>query len=68
MRVVILYPEGEHVGEALYWAGRSYEGLHRPAKAVGLYKESLSVKGTDASIRKLVTERLDALDKQAGDE
>jgi tetratricopeptide (TPR) repeat protein len=67
MRVVILYPESEHIAEALYWAGRSYEGLKRPAKAIELYKECLTHQGHDASTHKLAKARLKALEKQADD-
>jgi tetratricopeptide (TPR) repeat protein len=67
MRVVILYPDSEHGAEALYWAGRSYEGLQRSAKAIELYEECLTHQGTNASIHKLVTARLKALEKQADD-
>lgn len=67
MRVVIMYPDSELVGEAFYWAGRAYEGLARPAKAVELYGECVGRKQTDAGARKLARARLDELEKRTGD-
>ncbi len=77
MRLVILHPRSEHVGTALYWAARSYEGLQRPRKAIELYNECLrktskrrnaerSKRGL-GSIRKHAKARLAAMRKQVPD-
>lgn len=58
MRLVILHPKCDHVGAALFWAGRSYEGLHRPHKAIELYDRCLTRKDTGSSIRKGAKARL----------
>lgn len=61
MRLAILHPSSDRVGAALYWAGRSYEGLERPHKAIDLYEECLAQKRTKSSIRKRARTRLAAL-------
>lgn len=68
MRLVILRPDSERVGEALYWAGRSYEGLKRPYKAIELYGQCLAHQKTDDATRKLAKARLTKLENQAGEE
>ncbi|MBN2562445.1 MAG: hypothetical protein JXQ75_16085 [Phycisphaerae bacterium] len=65
MRLVILHADSKHVGDALYWAARSYEGLERPHKAIQLHEECLAHGHTKASIRKLAKARLAALQKRA---
>jgi len=74
MRLVILHPRSDHVGAALYWAGRSYEGMKRPHMAIELYEECLQAtsKGHNgetsgrkaASICKRAKARLAVLRKQ----
>ncbi len=64
MRLVILHPRSGQTGDALYWAGRAYEGLGRPHQAAALYDECLAHQRTKASIRKLVQARQAALPKQ----
>lgn len=67
MRVVILRPKSRRVGSALYWAGRAYEGLGRPAKAAALYRSCAEHKTTDAATRRKAQKRLSKLKKkQAG--
>jgi hypothetical protein len=63
MRLAILHPRSEPAGNALYWAGRAYEGLERPHLAAGLYDECLAHQRTRASIRKLAEARSAALRK-----
>jgi hypothetical protein len=58
MRLVILHPKCDRVGAALFWAGRSYEGLRRPHKAIELYDQCLSRKDTGSSVRKRAKARL----------
>ena len=58
MRLVILHPKCDHVGAALFWAGRSYEDLRRPHKAIALYNQCLERKGAGSSIRKRARARL----------
>lgn len=64
MRLVILHPQSKHVAAGLYWAGRCYEHLKRPDKAVGLYREALGHQTCDAGVRKMVKARLAAMEKQ----
>jgi len=64
MRLVVLHPRSRSVALALYWAGRSYEHLKRPEKARELYREAVQHPTCDAAVRKMVTARWAALDKQ----
>ena len=68
MRLVILRPDSERVGEALYWAGRSYEGLKRPYKAIELYGQCLAHQKTHDPTRKLAKARLTKIEKRVGKE
>ncbi len=63
MRVVVLHPDSPHVSAALYWAGRSYEAMGRPAKAAELYKECIEQKTIDAVLRERARQRLEACEK-----
>lgn len=58
MRLVILHPKCDPVGAALFWAGRSYEDLRRPHKAIELYDQCLERKGAGSSIHKRARVRL----------
>lgn len=65
MRVVILRPESEHAAPALYLAGRAYEKIGRPSKAIELYRECLDHKSSGDALRKKAQRRADALSKKA---
>lgn len=67
MRVVILYPESEQIGPALYWCGCAYEGLGRPRKALELYRESQGRKGLNEEMVQHLKLRIEALEKQVGE-
>lgn len=58
MRIVILSPESEQVGEALYRAGKAYEKLERPAKALELYEECVLHKQSSESLKKKAGKRI----------
>ncbi len=64
MRLVILHPQSRSVASGLYWAGRSYEHLKRPGKARELYREAVQHPTCDDVVRKMVSARLAALEKQ----
>jgi hypothetical protein len=65
MRLVILSPKGPHSGNALYWAGRAFEGMGRADKAAELYRECIENKTSDettvrqarSALRPLTTQR-----------
>jgi tetratricopeptide (TPR) repeat protein len=61
MQIVILHPKCDQAGAALYWAGRSYEGLGRVAKAAELFQESLANRKTPKGFRDEMARRLDTL-------
>lgn len=58
MRIVILSPESEQVGEALYRAGKAYEKLERPSKALELYEECVSHNQSSERLRKKAGKRI----------
>ncbi len=62
MRVVILSPQSERVGNALYWAGRAYERIGRVSKAVELYEECIEHRTADEKLRDRAEKRLSKLD------
>lgn len=66
MRVVALHGDSAEVPAALYWAGRNYEGLGRPAKAVELYRECLKRDDVVESTRGAASGRLESLTKDEG--
>jgi len=61
MKLVILLPEHKRVAEALMWAGRAYEELDRPSKAIGLYEECLTKKHIDPVTKINARESIDRL-------
>jgi tetratricopeptide (TPR) repeat protein len=73
MRLVTLSPKSPHVGEALYWAARAYEGLRRPGKAAELYRECIEHKSSDentirqarAALKPLTTQMADPSRREA---
>lgn len=65
MRVVILRPESEHAAPALYLAGRAYEKIGRPSKAIELYRECLDQRSASDALRKKAQRRIDALSEKA---
>ncbi|MFQ5425154.1 MAG: tol-pal system YbgF family protein [Phycisphaerae bacterium] len=65
MRVVVVHPDSPHVAGALYWAGRSYEAMKRPAKAAELYEECLAQKTVDKLLGEQARQRIEAIKKAA---
>ena len=65
MQIVILHPKSEQAGPALFWAGRCYEELGRPTKAIELYQECTSLKSLPGDVRAAATRRLSELKKKA---
>lgn len=61
MEVAILRPASLHAVAGLYWAGRSYEELGRPAKAAELYRECVGSKRGTEAVRREARLRLDAM-------
>lgn len=64
MRIIILRPRSREVAAALYWAGRAYEGLERPAKAAELYRECIAHKTCGDALEKRVRKRLKVLEEK----
>ncbi|MBX3395161.1 MAG: hypothetical protein KF841_07310 [Phycisphaerae bacterium] len=62
MRIVILTPESEQVGAALFRAARAYEKLGRPAKARELHRECIEHRTTSDAIRRKSEKRIEVLD------
>lgn len=63
MEVVILREKSDEVAAALYWAGRAYEGLGRPSKAIQLYKECRDHDTVPDSLKAVVDRRIQELSK-----
>ncbi|MCB9854584.1 MAG: hypothetical protein H6818_02770 [Phycisphaerales bacterium] len=61
MEVVILRERSEEHAAALYWAGRAYEELGRPNKAIQLYEECRSHKTAPDGLIKVVSRRIEQL-------
>ncbi|HRW51641.1 MAG TPA: hypothetical protein P5081_02065 [Phycisphaerae bacterium] len=61
MEIVILRENSDEVGQALYWAGRAYEGLGRPNKAIELYEDCRNHKTTPADQARAVARRIEQL-------
>lgn len=61
MRLVILTPESDNVGAALFWAAKSYEALKRPTKAMELYRECAAHKTTPKNLHDAATKRFESL-------
>ncbi len=62
MRIVVLTPESEQIGPALFRAGRVYEKLDRPEKAIELYRECAAHKKVSESLKKKAERRIAALE------
>jgi len=65
MRIVILRPESEQVGAALYRAGRAYEKIGRASKALELYRACGGHKSTSAAVKKRAEKRVGVLSESA---
>ena len=61
MRVVALHGDSPEAAAGLFWAGRNFEGLGRPAKAKELYLECLQQADLGEPVRALATARLESL-------
>lgn len=57
MRLVVLRPNSDEVGAALYWTARAYEKLGRPGKSIQLYEECAAHKSSVDSLVEAATRR-----------
>lgn len=62
MRIVILTPESEQVGAALFRAARAYEKIGRPAKARELHRECIEHRTTSDATRRKAERRIEVID------
>jgi hypothetical protein len=58
MRLVILRPDSDEVGTALYWTARNYEDLGRPNKSIQLYEEAAAHKSASAGLTEAARRRI----------
>lgn len=66
MRIVILTPESEQTGVALFRAGRAYEKMGRPSKAIELFKEAAGHKSSSEQTRRKAERRIEVLEQTDG--